>query len=204
MIETVWLDNPPVNAVNSGIIDTLWSALENLGDDVRAVVLRGRGERAFSAGADISGFVGGVSEGDRPGGIQPVADLIEAAPVPVVAAIHFNNVWAALGKPVSVFGYGDHPEWGHHIGGSDASGVVWSVGPGVTKWKPGDEVVLHCNQASYEDVEVHGLDPLAAVKPDSMQRLRFSTSRTSTSCDDDLYRSAVLDLDNTENLLQHT
>ena len=86
MIETVWLDNAPVNAVDAGIIDTLWNAFENLGDDVRAVVLRGRGERAFSAGADISGFVGGMSEGDRPGGIQPVADLIEAAPVPVVAA----------------------------------------------------------------------------------------------------------------------
>ena len=27
--------------------------------------------------------------------------------------------------------YGDHPEHGHHIGGSDASGVVWKVGPGV-------------------------------------------------------------------------
>ena len=26
----------------------------------------------------------------------------------------------------------------------------------------GDEVVVHCNQASYEDVEVHGLDPMAA------------------------------------------
>jgi len=88
MIETVWLDNPPVNAVNGGIIDTLWNAFEQLGDDVRAVVLRGRGDRAFSAGADITGFVGGSSEGDRPAGIQPVADLIEAAPVPVVAAIH--------------------------------------------------------------------------------------------------------------------
>src|SRR4051794_27192260 len=80
----------------------------------------------------------------------------------MAAGVNFNNVWAALGKPVSVFNYGDHPEWGHHIGGSDASGIVWKVGPGVTKWKPGDEVVLHCNQASYEDVEVHGLDPLAA------------------------------------------
>jgi crotonyl-CoA carboxylase/reductase len=39
---------------------------------------------------------------------------------------------------------------------------VWKVGEGVTRWKPGDEVVVHCNQASYEDVEVHGLDPLAA------------------------------------------
>jgi crotonyl-CoA carboxylase/reductase len=80
----------------------------------------------------------------------------------MAAGVNFNNVWAALGKPVSVFGYGDHPEYGHHIGGSDASGVVWKVGEGVTRWKPGDEVVVHCNQASYEDVEVHGLDPLAA------------------------------------------
>ena len=80
----------------------------------------------------------------------------------MAAGVNFNNVWAALGKPVSVFNYGDHPEYGHHIGGSDASGIVWKVGEGVTRWKPGDEVVIHCNQASYEDVEVHGLDPLAA------------------------------------------
>ena len=88
MIETVWLDNPPVNAVNGGILETLWSAFEKTRDDVHAVVLRGRGERAFSAGADISGFVGGMADDDHPGGIQPVADLIEAAPMPVVAAIH--------------------------------------------------------------------------------------------------------------------
>src|SRR5438876_4036937 len=80
----------------------------------------------------------------------------------MAAGVNYNNVWAALGKPVSVFGYGDHPEYGHHIGGSDASGVVWRVGEGVTRWKPGDEVVIHCNMASYEDPEVHGLDPLAA------------------------------------------
>jgi crotonyl-CoA carboxylase/reductase len=80
----------------------------------------------------------------------------------MAAGVNYNNVWAALGKPVSVFGYGDHPQYGHHIGGSDASGIVWKVGEGVTRWKPGDEVVIHCNMASYEDVEVHGLDPLAA------------------------------------------
>ena len=78
----------------------------------------------------------------------------------MAAGVNFNNVWAALGKPVSVFRY--HPEEDHHIGGSDASGIVWKVGEGVTRWKPGDEVVIHCNQASYEDPEVHGLDPLAA------------------------------------------
>src|SRR3954454_1891154 len=80
----------------------------------------------------------------------------------MAAGVHDTNVWAALAKPVSVMKYGDHPEYGHHIGGSDASGVVWKVGAGVTRWKEGDEVVLHCNQASYEDPEVHGLDPMAA------------------------------------------
>src|ERR1700710_266051 len=80
----------------------------------------------------------------------------------MAAGVNFNNVWASLGKPISIFRYGDHPEFGHHIGGSDASGVVWKVGPGVTRWKVGDEVIVHCNQASYEDVEVHGLDPMAA------------------------------------------
>src|SRR4051794_40448013 len=80
----------------------------------------------------------------------------------MAAGVNFNNVWAANGKPVSVFNYGDHPQYGHHIGGSDASGVVWKVGPGVTRWAPGDEVVIHCNMTSYEDPEVHGLDPMAA------------------------------------------
>src|ERR671922_180457 len=78
----------------------------------------------------------------------------------MAAGVNFNNVWAALGKPVSVFRY--HPDEDHHIGGSDASGIVEKVGPGVTRWQPGDEVVIHCNQASYEDPEVHGLDPMAA------------------------------------------
>jgi crotonyl-CoA carboxylase/reductase len=78
----------------------------------------------------------------------------------MAAGVNYNNVWAALGKPVSVFRY--HPNEDHHIGGSDASGIVWKVGEGVTKWQPGDEVIIHCNQASYEDIEVHGLDPLAA------------------------------------------
>src|SRR4051794_1621099 len=40
----------------------------------------------------------------------------------MAAGVNFNNVWAALGKPVSVFRY--HPDEDHHIGGSDASGIV--------------------------------------------------------------------------------
>jgi crotonyl-CoA carboxylase/reductase len=79
----------------------------------------------------------------------------------MAAGVNFNNVWAARGVPVSVFRY--HPEEDHHIGGSDASGMVWKTGPGVTMWQPGDEVVIHCNQASYEEYETHGFDPLAGA-----------------------------------------
>jgi crotonyl-CoA carboxylase/reductase len=106
---------------------------------------------------------GDVSEAFRLEEIEvPEPGPFEAIVRVMAAGVNFNNVWAALGKPVSVFDYGDHPEHGHHIGGSDASGIVWKVGDGVTRWRPGDEVVLNQNQTSYEDIEVHGLDPLAA------------------------------------------
>src|SRR4051794_13931088 len=103
-------------------------------------------------GEPIDAFQLEEMETPEPGAFEVVVRVM-------AAGVNFNNVWAALGEPVSVFRY--HPE-DHHIGGSDASGIVWKVGEGVTRWKPGDEVVVHCNQASYEDVEVHGLDPLAA------------------------------------------
>ncbi|HWK27316.1 MAG TPA: crotonyl-CoA carboxylase/reductase [Solirubrobacter sp.] len=108
--------------------------------------------RAAREGEPLQAFQLEEMEVPRPGAFEVIVRVM-------AAGVNFNNVWAALGKPVSVFRY--HAE-DHHIGGSDASGVVWAVGEGVTRWKPGDEVVVHCNQASYEDPEVHGLDPLAA------------------------------------------
>src|ERR687895_2911050 len=45
----------------------------------------------------------------------------------MAAGVNYNNVWAALGEPVSVFSY--HPE-DHHIGGSDAPPGGWGGGPG--------------------------------------------------------------------------
>ncbi len=87
MIKTIWLDNPPVNAVGAEMIASLTEGLRDLGSDTRVVVLRGKGERGFSAGADIKGFRDATDD-EPPGGIQPAADMIEACPVPVVAAIH--------------------------------------------------------------------------------------------------------------------
>ena len=90
--------------------------------------------RAEREGEPMDAFQVEEIEVPEPGAFEVIVRVM-------AAGVNFNNVWAATGKPVSVFNYGDHPEYGHHIGGSDASGVVWKVGEGVTKWKPGAEVV---------------------------------------------------------------
>jgi crotonyl-CoA carboxylase/reductase len=74
------------------------------------------------------------------------------------AGVNFNGVWASLGKPVNVMKYTGYD---FHIAGSDASGIVWKLGPGVTNCKVGDEVVLHCNQSCGQCPECNGLDPMA-------------------------------------------
>jgi enoyl-CoA hydratase/carnithine racemase len=84
-IKTIWLDNPPVNAISPAIVQHVREEIADLGD-ARCVVLRGRGERAFSAGADIGGF--GSLDGDAPAGLTPLTHELEALAVPVVAAIH--------------------------------------------------------------------------------------------------------------------
>jgi crotonyl-CoA carboxylase/reductase len=88
----------------------------------------------------------------------PLAGPGEVVVQVMAAGVNYNNVWACLGQPVEVFRYtGDD----FHIGGSDASGIVAAVGPGVTRWKIGDEVVVHCNQSCGECPECNGLDPMA-------------------------------------------
>jgi enoyl-CoA hydratase/3-hydroxyacyl-CoA dehydrogenase len=84
-ITTVWFDNPPLNVIGPEIAGMLDRALDHIGDETRVLVLRGVGDRAYSAGADISGFKGSDGGARR---LQQLADKIEAAPVPVVAAIH--------------------------------------------------------------------------------------------------------------------
>ena len=81
----------------------------------------------------------------------------EVVPVPTIgpdevlvyvmaAGVNYNNVWASLGIPVDVIKARNkqgEPE-DFHIGGSDASGIVYAVGDNVTRVKVGDEVVMHC------------------------------------------------------------
>ncbi|MGH2740440.1 MAG: crotonyl-CoA carboxylase/reductase [Actinomycetota bacterium] len=81
----------------------------------------------------------------------------------MAAGVNYNNVWAALGIPVNVCEvhgrYGEPTEF--HIGGSDASGVVYAVGENVTNVKVGEHVVVHCGQWDLDDPTLaNGGDPM--------------------------------------------
>ncbi|MDP9118154.1 MAG: alcohol dehydrogenase catalytic domain-containing protein, partial [Actinomycetota bacterium] len=89
----------------------------------------------------------------------------EALVAVMASAINYNTVWTSIFEPVSTFDFlkryaksselarkHDQP---FHVVGSDLSGVVVRVGPGVTKWKAGDEVVAHCLSVELEDPQGH-------------------------------------------------
>jgi crotonyl-CoA reductase len=89
----------------------------------------------------------------------------EAIVAVMASAINYNTVWTSIFEPVSTFEFlkryakfsplarkHDQP---FHVVGSDLSGVVLRVGPGVTKWRAGDEVVAHCLSVELEDPQGH-------------------------------------------------
>ncbi|MBE1283279.1 MAG: crotonyl-CoA carboxylase/reductase [Rhodobacteraceae bacterium] len=87
----------------------------------------------------------------------PELDSHEVLVLVMAAGVNYNGVWASLGKPISPFDGHGQP---FHIAGSDASGIVWAVGSKVTRWKVGDEVVIHCNQDDGDDEHCNGGDPM--------------------------------------------
>jgi crotonyl-CoA reductase len=80
----------------------------------------------------------------------------------MASAVNFNTVWTSIFEPLPTFKFlerfaregelGARHDLDYHVVGSDASGVVLRTGPGVTRWKPGDQVTVHCN---YVDLEAH-------------------------------------------------
>jgi enoyl-CoA hydratase/carnithine racemase len=93
-VALVTIDHPPVNALSAALLEELERELDRLdGDaDTRAIVLRGAGDRAFVAGADISEFPSASrsedgSEGSARG-IQRLGARMDAARTPFVAAVH--------------------------------------------------------------------------------------------------------------------
>jgi enoyl-CoA hydratase len=95
-VAVVTIDHPPVNALSASLLEELEGELNRLDadPDSRAVMLRGAGEKAFVAGADISEFPSlresgaGAGEGGSARGIQKLGARMDAADTPFVAAIH--------------------------------------------------------------------------------------------------------------------
>src|SRR5574338_1062886 len=92
-IAWITLNRPHVlNAANMAMRDELWSALQAVRDDpgVRVVVIKGAGDRAFSAGADISEFgtAPSYAEARRARADRDVWGLMLAISKPFVAAVH--------------------------------------------------------------------------------------------------------------------
>ena len=92
-VALVTIDNPPMNALSAALLVELEAEIDALDADadVRAIVLRGGGERAFVAGADIKEFPAlreSASEGGSARGIQRLGHRMDGCDTPFVAAIH--------------------------------------------------------------------------------------------------------------------
>jgi crotonyl-CoA reductase len=96
----------------------------------------------------------------------------EALIAVMASAINYNTVWTAIFEPLPTFAFlrrygrisdlAQRHDLPYHVVGSDAAGVVLRVGAGVTRWRPGDEVVAHCLSVELEEAAGHDdtlLDP---------------------------------------------
>lgn len=89
----------------------------------------------------------------------------EALVAVMASAINYNTVWTSIFEPVSTFSFLERygrlsdltkrHDLPYHIVGSDLAGVVLRTGPGVSKWKPGQEVVAHCLSVELESADGH-------------------------------------------------
>ena len=93
-VAVVTITNPPLNQLSAALLEELETEIERLDADesVRCIVVRGGGERAFVAGADIKEFpalreAATSAEKGSARGIQRVGQRMDAARTPFVAAI---------------------------------------------------------------------------------------------------------------------
>ena len=158
----------------TGSIEQIRDAVLNdaPGDDIGALDLPEAVTAAFARKDEQDMF-----EGMESSAKDPRKSLhVEEVPLPplgpnecliavMASAINFNTVWTSIFEPVSTFAFlekfaregelGARHNLDYHIVGSDASGVVLKTGPGVTRWKPGDQVTVHCNYVDMEGPEGH-------------------------------------------------
>jgi enoyl-CoA hydratase len=130
-VATLTIDNPPVNAVSTKLLNALHAALDDVEAmrDVRCAILTGAGERAFCAGGDLREETFGSPDAARAfrelG--RRTLNRLEQFRVPIIAAIHGYCIgggtaigWACdirIAADNSVFRAGDAylglvPSWG--------------------------------------------------------------------------------------------
>jgi enoyl-CoA hydratase len=101
-VAVVTIDNPPLNLLKRAIHEQLVAVCAQLAADdaVAAVVFTGQGERAFSAGADVSGVSSGPSAPDDVRAALALEcaafDAVEQLPQPTVAAIFGHALGGGL------------------------------------------------------------------------------------------------------------
>lgn len=91
-LAVITIDNPPLNAVNAGVMTDLYEAIEHIerSNEIQAVIITGAGNKAFVAGADITEF---PTLDDKSGKAlvskgQKVFNKLENVKVPVICAIN--------------------------------------------------------------------------------------------------------------------
>jgi enoyl-CoA hydratase len=102
LVADLELVNPPLNLVTDDLLADLDAALATLESqapgDVRAVVVSGRGERAFSVGSDVKAFERhrGPTGRRRFETEARVAQRLAGLPMPTIAAIEGNALGGGL------------------------------------------------------------------------------------------------------------
>ncbi len=136
--------------------------------------------RAAVVRKDETDIFEGVATADKDPHVSLHVDEVPLPPLgpnevliaPMASAINYNTVWTSIFEPLPTFTFlerfgrgselGARHDLDHHIVGSDAAAVVLRTGPGVTRWKPGDRVTVHCNYVDLEAPQGHEdsmLDP---------------------------------------------
>ena len=99
-IVTVWLNRPPVNAVNVEMYDEIRQAFtypDSLADDVRVIVLGGRGKH-FCGGNDLDEFASMTPDNadERMWHVREAFFAIQDCPVPVIGMVQGSALGTGL------------------------------------------------------------------------------------------------------------
>ena len=104
-VASITLNRPEaLNAINMAMRDDLWTFVHaaRLDPDVRVLIFRGEGPRAFSAGADISEFgtAPSLHQSREARRLRDLWALLEDLPIPTIAALHGFCFGAGIELPL--------------------------------------------------------------------------------------------------------